>query len=445
VNEQQGGEDSAQALSGTVAIPAGGTVPLIFNVRFSLAGYRIGVRGQASFARAREFARAAGIPETSALASLAGEPIAVDLSAQGPWLAPEKIPLEQVFPAQAASASAPESSPPLSASAGATAVPAGDTVTGTVTVRNANWKAGYLASHVAIAEATLHLGDGAFRWDPVDFSYGPIKGTASLTLPADCSTQTSSQPCVVQFQVQFADLDAAALESALLGAREKGTLLSTLIDRLHPSSASPWPRLEGTVSADSLVLGPVTLQEVSATLRILPGGAEITSIDAGLFGGNVHFGGTLTKPATDQDKPAYTLSGDFQNLNAADVGRLLGLRWTGGTLNGNGNLELSGYTDEDLAGSAKGTLHFECRQGSIAAAKTAIAGEAAKPASIPPEVAHFDRWTGDASIANGAIELGQNQVVTGVRKRSAEATITFGDPPTVSFAAPKETHAEKHR
>jgi len=441
--EQPGGDDSAQALAGTVAIPAGGTVPLTFNVQLSLSGYRVGVRGQASFARAREIARAAGIPETSAFASLAREPIAVDLSAEGPWLAPETIPLEQVSSAAAAPASAPEISAPVSASAGATAVPAGDTLAGTVSVRNTNWKADYLAGHVVINEATLHLGNGNFRWDPVDFSYGPVKGTASLTLPADCSPQTPPQPCPVQFQLQFADLDAAAFESALLGAREKGTLLSDLIDRLHPSSAPPWPQLEGTVTADSLALGPVTLQGVSASLRILPAGAEITSLDAGLFGGSVHLGGTLSKPATDEDKPAYTLSGDFQQINAADVGRLLGLRWTGGALSGNGNLELSGYTDEDLAGSAKGTLHFECRQGSIAAAKTVLAGEATKPAAIPPALAHFDHWTADASIANGAIELGKNQVISGMRKRSAEATITFGDPPTVTFSAPKETRAEK--
>ena len=136
--------------------------------------------------------------------------------------------------------------------------------------------------------------------------------------------------------MHFADLDAAAFASALLGAREKGTLLSDLIDRLHPSSAPPWPQLEGTVTADSLVLGPVTLQNVAASLRVVPTGAEITSLDASLFGGTVHLAGTLTKPATDRDKPDYTLGGDFQKLNAADVGRYLGLRWTGGALSGNG-------------------------------------------------------------------------------------------------------------
>ena len=32
-----------------------------------------------------------------------------------------------------------------------------DTLSGTVTVRNANWKADYLANHVEISEATLHV------------------------------------------------------------------------------------------------------------------------------------------------------------------------------------------------------------------------------------------------------------------------------------------------
>ena len=98
----------------------------------------------------------------------------------------------------------------------------GDTLTGTVTVRNANWKADYLASHVVVDDATLHIDNGDLRWDPVDFTYGPLKGTASLTLPAACaSEQTPQQPCPAQFQMHFADLDAAAFESALLGARGK--------------------------------------------------------------------------------------------------------------------------------------------------------------------------------------------------------------------------------
>ncbi|MGA2206600.1 MAG: AsmA family protein [Terracidiphilus sp.] len=438
-------EGAAQELAGTVTIPAGGSVPLTFSVSLSFSGYRVGVRGPASFARARELAHAAGIPESSALASLAGEPITVDLTAEGPWIPPEEISLSGVSAVEGSTSNAAESSASAAPMTATVAVSGADTLTGTITIHNANWKADYLANHIEISEGTLHLENGNLRWDPVDFSYGPVKGTASLTLPVNCPPDAAAQPCLTQFQLQFADLDAAALESALLGAREKGTMISNLIDRFHPSSAQPWPQVEGTIKTDSLILEPVTLQGVTAAVRILPGSVGITSLDGSLFGGAVHLAGTLTRPATDQDRPEYTLNGDFEKVNAADLGRLLGLRWTGGTVSGSGNVELSGYTDKDLAASAKGTVHFECRQGSIAAAKTANAGETTKPSPIPLALAHFDRWAGDASIANGAIRLGPNQVVSGARKRSVEAAITFGDPPRVSFPALKETPAEKRR
>ena len=321
-----------------------------------------------------------------------------------------------------------------------------DTLTGTVNVHNANWKAEYLAGHVVVNQATLHIENGDLRWDPVDLTYGPLKATASLTLPSTCPPeQTPPSPCPAQFQLHFADLDAAALQSALLGAKEKGTLLSDLIDRLHPSSAPPWPQLEGTVTADSLILGPVTLQGVSTSLRIVPTGAEISSLDASVLGGTVHLAGAITKPATDRDKLAYSLDGDFQKLNATDVGRLLGLRWTGEALSGSGNVDLSGYTGDDLAASAKGTLHFEVRRGIIAAAKPVTPDLPSKPLLIPAALARFDRWTADATIANGNIQIGQNQIISGSRKQSVEATITFGDPPQLIFPAPKETRADGSR
>jgi hypothetical protein len=57
--------------------------------------------------------------------------------------------------------------------------------------------------------------------------------------------------------------------------------------------------------------------------------------------------------------------------------------------------------------------------------------------SVPPALARFDRWTAEAEIANGTIALKQNQVRRGTRKQTVEATLTFGDPPKVTFAAPK--------
>ena len=428
-------ETPAQALGGSVAIPAGGTAPLILNMRFSIAGYQVAARGQASFARARELAQVTGIPGSDALAAFAGEPIAVDLTAEGPWMPAQ----DYGSPADLASGNSAQSSP-ANPSGDSVMTASGDTLTGTVTIHNANWQADYLAGHVVVNSATLHIENQELQWDPVDFTYGPLKATGSLTLPSACAPEPAPHPtCSIQFQMQVADLDASEFESALLGARQSGTLLSNLIDRLHPSSAPPWPQVEGTVNLDSLVLGPVTLQSVAASLRIVPTGAEITGLDAGLFGGTVHLSGALTKPANDRDKPDYSVSGDFQDVNGADVGRLLGLRWSGGAMSGNGNLELSGYTGADLAASAKGALHFVCLHGAVGNQPS----ESSKAAPVPAVLGRFDRWTGDATIADGAIELGQNQIVSGGRKHSVAATVTFGDPPQLSFSPPKPARAPK--
>ncbi len=424
------------ALAGTVAIPAGGEVPLVLNLRFSFAGYQVGVRGQAAIARARELAHAAGIPESQALATIAGDPLTVDLVAAGPWMPPEENFLAVTGDASPPTAAHQSSAPAWSSSA----IPADDSLTGTVTLRNANWKADYLANRVQIAEATLHLDGAGLRWDPVVFSYGPVKGTAALRVPLNCSTDLPEpRSCPTQFQLQFNELDAGTVQTALLGAKEKSTLLSNLIDRLHPSASPPWPVLEGTVKADALVLDPATLHAVSADLRILPTGATVESFDAGLLGGSVHLAGSVEKPATDRDKPVYTFQGDFQKLNVTQLGALLGLRWSGASLNGNGKVTLTGYTGKELAASARGELHFTCGHGAISIQSS----KSSKPERVPAAISRFDHWTADSTIADGVIRLDQNVVIAGSRKQSVAVTVTIADPPVVSFAQPKQPAAKR--
>jgi hypothetical protein len=215
------------------------------------------------------------------------------------------------------------------------------------------------------------------------------------------------------------------VQTAILGAHVKGTMLSDLINRLHPASTPVWPHVDGTVKADTLTLGPVTLKNATAVLRLLPTGAEITSLDATLLGGSLHGAGTLVTG----DKPDYTLSGEFKKLNPVAVGQLLGESWRGGTFDANGNIELEGYAGKDLADSAKGALHFEWRHGAVGKGTAALA--------------RFDRWTADAAIANGKIALGKNEVARGGRKQSVDATVTISEPAKASFGGANEAAGKK--
>jgi hypothetical protein len=188
--------------------------------------------------------------------------------------------------------------------------------------------------------------------------------------------------------------------------------------------------VEGTVHADSLLLGPVTLTDAAAALRVHQKGTEIRSLDAGMLGGRVHIEGSLVA----SDKPDYKLKGQFDQLNAANLGRLLGMIWTGNPIGGFGEVELTGFTDSDLAASAKGSLHFDWRHGFVAES-----GEAEAPAIL----AKFDRWTADAEIADGAITLKQNQVQHGTRKTPVDGSAIFGAPPHVTFGQTQNAQATK--
>jgi len=255
------------------------------------------------------------------------------------------------------------------------------------------------------------------------------------------------QRCPAHFQVQFGALDAAALQAAILGAQKQGTLLSELIARLSPSKASPlWPELEGTVTADSLVLGPVTLEKPSADLKIAENGIEFTDLDAGLLGGSVHGTGTLHAAGAGQSKPDYTLEARFEKLRPPALGQLLGQRMSGGVLNADGRMELVGFTGADLASSAKGAFHFEWRNGAFGSKGRIVGGPVAVTTgttTLPAVLGHFDRWSGDAEIGGGTITIKQSQAALAGRSRAVDAVVTLGNPPKVRFSQPRETRAKR--
>jgi hypothetical protein len=399
-----------EIITGSASLPAGAPSPLVFTSRLTSSGYEVTARGAASPARLRQLAHASGLKEAGALDAIAGDPVTIDVSIEGPWLPAPETPLI-------------ESQEALPSPETASGQPLPDRLTGTVILKNANWKTEALPNAIEISQATLHLNGGTSDWDPAAFSYGPLSGLAHVQIPSGCS---EAGHCVPRVSLEFPTLDAAELQSALLGAEKKGTLLSTLIARLAPSSKPSWPAFQATVKAGSLTLGPVTLQSFAADIKVNPAAADISAVDAGLFGGQIHLSGQIE----NGDKPTYKLEGTFQKLNPAELGKLLLLKCTGAGLEGSGKIELAGFEAKDLAGSAKGAIHFVWKKGTVS-------GRLASSDPTPPVIARFDQWTAEAEIADGAVTLRDNQVQQGRRNSSIMASITFDDPPKVSFVNTK--------
>jgi hypothetical protein len=308
-----------------------------------------------------------------------------------------------------------------------------DRLSGTLTLHNANWKAGYLANHVEIYPGHAPPGQRRAALGPGDLLLRPGERNGEHQLPSRCE---APQPCIPHLEVQFGALDASTVQSAFLGAREPGTLLSTLIAGCAPridrprrpgrswrARQRPTPSSWGRSRFGRLRPRCAFFRtELKSEPRCRPAGRPCAWIRH-----SAHRRPIKASP------PIRWRAGSRSSAPPA-VGQLLGLRWSGGALRcGTARSISPASPDSELAASAKGALHFEWHHGAIAAG----------PATVPPALARFDLWTADAEIANGLLTLKENQVKRGSRTEPVQASITLADPPRIAFPAPKPTLAKR--
>ena len=241
---------------------------------------------------------------------------------------------------------------------------------------------------------------------------GSLKGSVVVTASTDCSTAD----CVPEVQLRFGAVDAAQVEAALLGAPEQRGLLSPLIDRMRSSDRPKWPEVAVTAQAESLLLGPATLQKPTVRMRLKGGEIDLEDWEAGLLDGSVKGTGHF---AWAGNKPDYSLDGNFTRVNAAALGAMLNTRWAGGLLNGSGSIHLTGLTAKEFADSASGQLKFDWTHGVL---------------SIAAQEVRFDAWSGTVAIQGGKALLDENAMLAGRRSSVVKGGLAFGGPVKLSVA-----------
>jgi hypothetical protein len=199
-------------------------------------------------------------------------------------------------------------------------------------------------------------------------------------------------------------------------------MLSNLLARLKPEKQLAWPKLQGTIQAESILLGPVTLTSLHMDLTLEGAKATITNLDAGLLGGTAHATGTYE--FTDKT-PHYDLTITTTNIKPAELSHFFSQPLSGSPLNINGQLKLTGFTSADLTSSATGTLHFDWKNGSFITA------------DLEKSLSHFDHWTGDATISSGQITLTTNQLTTAKKSTPINATIPLTNPTKLTITTQK--------
>jgi len=366
--------------------------------------YQIEVKGTSSVDKMRELAYSFGLPRAVAVDNFSGGTADFDLTSIGPWIAADDSGSLSTLPGIETGNAAPA------------------LLQATLTLNRTEWHADYLLHPVELPRATVKIAGSDFNFAS-DFVYGKAKdaeksvvhGLIEIDSAKPCTPGLAADAdaqCTPQVQIRFGALDASSLETAMLGAPEEKSLLAPLLERMRGSDRPKWPPVTLIVEADSLVLGPATLEKASAEIHFEQDAAVVKHWNAGLLGGTAEGTGRFSWA---DDKPQYAFDGSFTGLNAAPLGALLGGNWAGGPVGGSGNVELSGRTSADLAASAKGTVHFEWQHGSGLAV-----GEA--------EATSFDDWSGTSAIQGGKLLLGDNLLALRRRKSSLAGSIPFSGP-----------------
>jgi hypothetical protein len=362
-------------------IALGGVTPVSVSGDFTRQTFALHFNGDTSLEQLRPLAGSLGLLRNTAAALAPQGDANLNLTVHGPWLTPTSA-LEN---------------------------PAPSTITeGTLRLTNAEYHASFLPAPVEIVSAQATLTPAQVVWNPVSVVFHKIPAALSVTTPLECSTP----PCPRTFSLTTPELDAAGLQSILLGAGEHGEFLQQILARLDRNKVQ-WPALTGTVRTGTFTLGSLALHDASASLHIEGRQIHFTSIDGHALNGIFHATGVMDATGSS---PHYNLDTQLLHANAGAVSSL----WhetppsgppPAGIVSANAHVELSGYSAEDLAHSAQGTFHWDWTQGTLGLA--------------PAALTHFDHWNTDGVIKNAQLVLDHSQVSRGPLKQAVSGTISF--------------------
>jgi len=417
-----------QAVQGSQT--AQGTQDISVRLTLTAQGYDASVAGSASPSSLRDLAYAFGAPHLDAADGFSGGVADLDVTAAGPWITSPDTLLLQTLPA---SGQAADSVPPSSQ-------PRSDRLSGSVQLYHATWSASYLARPVELPQATVALSGTAVAMTS-DFVFGGVNGSMTVNADVDCK----SPDCQPQIRLRLGNVDAKDIEGALLGEPEKKGLLSPLIDRVRSPQRPKWPVVSLTAEAESLTLGPATLRQPVIQMKTEGAPIVLESWEAGLLGGTAKGTGRCSWSA---DGPKYAIDAKFAKLSAASLGALLSgtsanadadsdsddkpepaTTWSGGPVNGSGSVQISGLTAAQLVASATGTVHFQWMHGGLP--YQSQTGARAQEVAV-----RFDDWSGEATLAGGKAQLGENILRQGRRTASVAGTFPFNGVPKLTVKTP---------
>ena len=293
-------------------------------------------------------------------------------------------------------------------------------VDGTLRVHNAQLTAGFLTQPMRIPAVLAVFAGNEIAWTASGMIYGPLHADGTLSYPAFCAATTE---CLPHFSLHLASLDAETAQNALLGAQRHGELLERLLDRLRDlnQTTPPWPTLEGSVQIGALTIEALNLKNFTAVVAVEGHTVQLKSSTAAALDGQLHLSGAME---VADHTPTYRLEAQLDNASARATAALFDESWGPGSINLRTSLKFSGFEQKELLSSATGTFHWEWTKGGLPASATPTGNGSSGP-TMAGSFGRFDAWSGDGTIADGALNLRKSRILHGSDTTPLTGTLTF--------------------
>lgn len=275
------------------------------------------------------------------------------------------------------------------------------TTTGTAELHSVRAEIRGLNGPLEITSADIDLGESETKVDAISATVAGTQWTGSLSLPRRC---TAAESCPMSFNLRADEVDTDLWNEWLNPNQPKRPWYR--FSSAAPVSAHCFLadiRASGTLTVNQLAIRNLFATRLTTKLSLEQGKVRLSDLRADVLGGK-HRG--EWRADFTAKTPAYSGSGELDGFSLSQLADVMHDNWISGTANAKYQIDLAGLFSAELANSAKGSLHFDMRDGALPHILLT---------STPLRVRHF---TGMLAVRQGEIEF-------------QEATL---DSPTSSYA-----------
>lgn len=297
--------------------------------------------------------------------------------------------------------------------------------TGSLQLHDATLKIATLPRSVQLTSARINLLPAGVEWTGLDGTFAHIPFDGSVQWQTPCPTAKSA--CARTFALHTPDLNADYLQAALRNSAGSSDLLNLI---------NPWaagipqlPEISGTLNADVLSAGRISLKNAQLQLRMEGHSATLTAISGRIFGGTLS-GVTPAAPALlapekpaqtetgsvhwGDGAPSYTLRATLRHIQPESVAAIWREHWGNGTANLEIDLKTQGWSAAELARNTNGKFTIAWVNGTLSSATAPLSSTAVatdKSQDKFQRINKFQRWDAEGTIRNRMLILGSSQIV----------------------------------